>query len=906
MVRKQKAFFFPDDFSAELKNDTGKALTRAKRGARKASSTKAKVYNCETCKLYQSCQSPKIKRFGKGEKGILIISTAPSRIDDRDGVTFMGNDGDLLRSSLRQLGISLDRDCVRTSVVGCFPGMKNAYMEKEPTETQMKACRGRLLEDIRIVNPQLIICLGTPAIKSVLRPQHLKKVKFNTQLMHGQVLPYHEYGCWVGGAHKPSFYLAREKDQYSPADKNLFLYDLARCVAKLGKKLPKPLDREGCELITDPDEAIAYMEALINNGDPFSFDFETNELHAHLDGTDIYCVSFSTDPAHGVMIPLSLIDENGNPYFNDVELSYVCRTLGQLLASDVPKIVQNLNMEDSWSRRFFDTPVVNCIHDTMIGAHVMYCNSKSTGLGFQAFQMRGDDYKEILDVVHFPDASLKDQVTYSVLDSRYTFLAYKRQRRFFERHETLGAFFHGFMMRGAKALASYKHRGVRIDLDELAAFEKKYKEEQDRCLADVYGDPKVKAYEVEQEKTFNVDSPAQVGKVIYDGYKIESTKMTKGKNPSTDEATLVEIQKSTKNASVRRLLSNVLRFRKTCSALERVEGYRKVMGADGYIHPNYNLNRAATYRSSASDTNVQNVFKHDPELKKFRRCIKPSEGRVFLEGDQGSLEVRIIAMASNDRELIRQLKEGVDMHMKWAIRLFQKPKSEIDRDTERFWAKNLFVFPSFFGSTADSIAKNMAPLGVTKEHVFKVQAEFWEEFAGVKKWQAENREHYLLNGYLEGVTGFRSHGPLSYNQLVNYPIQGPAFHLVLNGIIRIEEDLVAKMFVDEGIRSLPIIEVHDSVTFDAIPNEITRIVPMVDSIMTHHYFEWQRDVPMVFEWEVGRNWYDMHGLAIRVCGDCGNETAHSDQKVKEEDKKFHIYDCMECGFVEKVEILPEA
>lgn len=898
MARKQKAFFFPEDFSPALKKDTAQALTRARRGSRRASSS-AKVYDCSTCKLHQACSSPKMKRFGKGEKGILIVSTAPGRIDDRDGITFAGNDGDLLRSTLKQLGINLDRDCVRTTVVDCFPGMKNAYNEKEPTETQMKACRARLLEDIRVVNPQLIICLGTPAVKSIIRPKYLKKVKFNTQLMHGQVVPYHEYGCWVGAAHKPSFYKAREKDKYSPDDKNLLLYDLARCVAKLGKKLPQPLERDACELITDADEAIAYIEALGDRGNPFAFDYETNGFHAHMAGADIHCVSFSYSSKHGVMIPLSMRDDDKKDYFNTVELSYVCDALGKLMKSDVPKVVQNLNMEDSWTRKFFGAPVVNCVHDTMIGAHVMYCNSKSSSLGFQAFQMRGDDYKEVIDVANFEDAPVEQQVIYSVLDSRYTYMAYRRQQRFFERYPILASFFYDLMMRGARSLASYKHRGIRIDEEKMGKFEEVYKKEQDRCLSEVFADPKVKSYEMAEEKTFNVDSPAQVGKVIYDGYGIEPTKRTKGKKPSTDEATLVEIQKSTKNASVRRLLGNVLRFRKTCSALERVEGYRKVLGPDGYIHPNYNLNRAATYRSSASDTNIQNVFKHDEELKKFRRCVVPSEGRVFLEGDQGSLEVRIIAMASNDQELIRQLKEGTDMHSKWASRLFEKPIGK--GDPERFTAKNLFVFASFFGSTAESIAKNMTM--IRKEHVFKVQAEFWEEFAGVREWQLRNRKNYILNGYLEGASGFRSHGPLSYNQLVNYPIQGPAFHLVLNGINHIEEDLVAKRFVEEQYKSLPIIEVHDSVTFDAVPAEIPGIVPMVDDIMTAHYFDWQRDVPLTFEWEVGRNWYDMFDLALRVCGSCEHVTAQSDEKVKEGDRKFHIYDCMECGSIEKVEIL---
>lgn len=894
-MAKQKAFFFPEDAGADLRKNPSKALKRAKRGARKSTPKASKLYDCSTCKLCSTCGSPKIERFGRGEKGILIVSTAPSRIDDRDGISFMGGDGDFLRSTLRKIGIDLDRDCVRTTVVDCFPGMKNKWQEKEPTDTQIKSCRSRLLADIREVKPKLIICLGTPAIKSIIQPQYLKKVKFNAQLMHGQVIPYHEYGCWVGGAFTPKFHLARKKDKFNPDDENLFLYDLARCVAKLGKPLPRPLDRDGCELIVNPDEAIAYIEALINNGDPFSYDFETNGLHAHMDGMTIYCVSFATSPDYGVMIPLDMCKPDGSPYFNQVELSYICSAMTKLFKSDVPKIVQNLNMEDSWTRRFFGTKPINVIHDTMIGAHVMYCNRKSTSLGFQSFQMRGDDYKEILDVVNFTDAPVKDQVTYSTLDSRYTMLAFKKQKKFFERNPTVGSFFYDLMMKGANVLASYKHRGVCIDEEELARFEQRYRQQQDECLKGIFSDPKVRAVELERGEAFNADSPSQVSKVLYEKYKIDPI----GKSKSTDEPTLSAISKSTTNASVRRFVSNMLTFRHTCSAIERVEGYRKVLGSDGKVHPNYNLNRAATYRSSASDVNIQNVFKHDEDLKTFRRSIKPSRGRVFLEGDQGSLEVRIIAMASNDQELIRQLKEGVDMHTKWASKLFEKPEDEIDKIVERYVAKNKFVFASFFGATPDSIAKNMPQLA--KEHVFKVQEEFWQEYAGVRAWQIRNRENYLLNGYLEGASGFRSHGPLSYNQLVNYPIQGPAFHMVLNGIIHIENDLVDGTFVQENIQTLPIIEVHDSVTFDAIPVEIGRVVELTEGIMTHHYFEWQRDVPLTFEWEVGRNWYDMYDLTFMMCDECGHVTAKSDQKIEEKGVKYHIYDCMECGKIEKVE-----
>ena len=888
--RSQPAFFFPDECGIDLKADTAKALKRSRKGAVKA---KVQVFDCNRCGLSKLCKTPKMEVFGRGQKRILLVGEYPDGVDDRDGIPFSGKSGTLLRSSLETVGIDIDRDCYRVHAVSCFPGYNNKGKLKKPSDVQVKCCQSVLAETIKQVKPKLILCLGTIALKNVI--QLNTEIKFNAPMMHGQCIPYHDLNCWVGGLFDPGFFESRKDDKFNPDDRNVFLFDLAKCLSKLGKPLPKPLDIEGNLFITDPDEAVQQLNFYSESESPVSFDYETTCLSAYAENADILSVQLSNEVESGIMIPLGMDNpETGNPYFNQVELSYVCNALRKFLISPAPKVVQGINMEETWSRQFFNIDrVENIIHDTMIGQRIV-CSHSKTSLDWQVILMAGHAYKHSVDITKFSSQVLNDLVNYGCWDARYTLMAYYRQMRIIDKKEDLKRF-NDLFQEGSLALASLKHNGVLIDKDELERFHEKYKAEQDRCLAEVQNNPEVRKFEAKEGKSFNTDSPAQVGKIIYNGYGIEPPKNTATGLGCTDEPTLQLVLSNTKNREVKSFLENVLRFRKTCSAVERASSYIELLDKDNFVHPNYNLFKVGTYRSSSNEPNIQNVFKHDPELYTFRKCIIAPPGMVILECDYGSLEVRIIAMGSGDRALIQQLIDGVDFHRKWAALLYEKSEADVTYD-ERYRTKNGFVFASFYGSNPESIARNMPE--IKKEHVFEVQRLFWDEYAGIKRWQEENRKHYLKYGYLKGFTGFRCNGLLSYNQLSNYPIQGPAFHLLLNGLVHVEEDLVRGTFKDEDIPAYPIIEVHDSLDFYVDPVKIPRVVELVDDVMTKQYYDWQGDVPLVMEWECGKNWYDMGDLELTSCSKCGDNVAHSVKKTEEE----KIFTCMICGGVRREKI----
>jgi DNA polymerase-1 len=802
-----------------------------------------------------------MKRFGKGEKGILLVGSHPNQKDDRAGYSFAGKDGQLLRKHLKTLGIDLEKDCVRTSAVAC------TRVDK-PTMEQIKACSKNLMRDISEVQPKAIICLGDVAVKALLeKPRALKSIKgsLTATIMHGLSISSKKYGCWVTSSYAPEFFLHRLEDDRVPDDQNLLLFDLASALGCVDKPLAEPLGEEGNVLLDTVEDAISSIKSLTNTQKPVAYDYETTRLTPWEKGSEVVSLSFTDRVESAYFIPLNFVNPRTyRPYFNSSEIVRIKEVWREFLESKTPKIVQNLNMEGSWDRIYFKANPQHWLHDTMLGAHVLYCRRSVSSLAFQVYHMVGHDYKGMVDTKNILASHIEDLFHYNCWDSRYTLMAYYYQKPRLEKEGRLQEFFE-FMFKGEKALLGLTCRGIPIDPQVLDELQKSFQKEQDGLVDKLRSMQGIKDYmkTVKSNAPFNCDSPPQLAAVLRNIYKVIPTKENKLPTTTTgllctDKNALPQIWEMVDDPEVKDMLGSVLRFRKCSSIIERADNYWKNMDKDNRVHPTYYL-LLNTFRSSSEDPNIQNVFKHDEELQTFRRCIVPSPGRIFMEVDESSLEVRVVAMASGDEELIRQIRAGVDPHEKWASLIFQVPQEDITK-MQRYEAKNGFVFLSFYGGTWQAAARRFP--NVRREHIHEVQKQFWREFAGVKEWQKRTINTYRNLGFTEGVSGFRRYGPLNINKIYNTPIQGPGFHLLLNSLIRLDlntEELTA--ILDEmGFQSKPLFEIHDSLTFDTVPEEAYDLHKVVSDIMVDNYFDWQREIPMKVDWDVGKNWYDMYSL----------------------------------------------
>jgi uracil-DNA glycosylase family 4 len=848
---------------------------------KKSSGTKTKkapqVYDCSTCGLSEKCKSHNIKRYGKGKAGILIIDEQPGRSDDKYNVPLVGAPGIFLKRQLKSFfDIDLDEDCVRTTVVKCYPGRDKKGKDKKATAKQILCCREKLLQDIAEVQPKLIICCGTKAIQAVANPAGLSA--FAVSNVHGLSFPVHEHKCWAGSTFRPSFFVRNRIDPGGKCDDAVFTNDLADILGGLDAPLPQPLKEESNLLITDVEQAVELLDHFATTTKPTSFDFEANTYNAFSEETITYTVSITDEVDSAICIPIHFI-ENGKPVWTDEELDRVIGALKRYLAGTSPKVVQNYYMEEMWSRKVFGTPMANFIHDTMVTAHVLNCNRKTTGLGFQVYSLTGHDYKKKVNVANLQEESLNEVASYNNFDSRYTFMSYLDQKVRLAMDSDL-QYFNDFFMRCLPVLANLKYRGVRLDTDIMDEMYDTYTAEKEELLTGVRKFHGVVTFESREDKkgntrTFNIDSGHHVREVLYDICKLPKEKKTPTELGCTDAEALFLTKQKANDAEITTFIDAILRFRKCCSLTERVQNYRNLMDEDGILHPNYNLHTAATYRSSANDPNSQNVFNHDKELKKFRKCIVPRKGHIIIEGDYGGLEVCVIGMASNDPVLAEQIinrrkwnlanpnaaAEGRlnphDSHRRWSAKLFQKSFEDITK-TERYNGKNGFVFPSFYGSQPRAMARYEGFRGIGEKHIQKVYDEFWEEYAIVREWQRGQIEFYNQNGGYLGPMGCKRPGPLSYFQLFNNIIQGAGFHLLLDALQRIDDEMIAR-----GLDSYAFLEVHDSIDFDMNPDEQTEVIQLSTEIMESKRFDWQRNIPLEVEWEIGRNnWYELEALEV--------------------------------------------
>jgi len=215
-----------------------------------------------------------------------------------------------------------------------------------------------------------------------------------------------------------------------------------------------------------------------------------------------------------------------------------------------------------------------------------------------------------------------------------------------------------------------------------------------------------------------------------------------------------------------------------------------------------------------------------------------------MEVDYKASEVRVLANYSQDKTLIEHLINNVDMHTKWGEIVSKKTQDEVDRDK----SKNGFVFPSFYGAGAYSIAKTF---DVDASQVEVWHGQLWDEYPDVKVWQEKMIQFYKDNFYVEGIMGFRRYGPMSVPEIINTPIQGTSFHLLLMALTDTNNELIEKRF-----KSQTILQVHDSIVFDVVDREIEDLILIAEKHLKKKRFRWQF-VGMEVEWKIGKNWLDM-------------------------------------------------
>lgn len=334
--------------------------------------TTSDIPKCGACGLYKNCKSPKMPVTGWGRRRILVVAEAPGEKEDQLNRQLVGPSGQLLKITLRQFGLELERDCWKTNAIICRPE-DNA----KPTPKQIEYCRPNLLSTIRKLQPRSIIALGGTATKSLFEPLNVSNAGSIT-VMSGWRIPSKDYGCWVCPTWHPA-YLLREED---PALSFWFRKHIRAATRVPDYEDPLPDFEDQVKVLFDPDRAAKAIRWFVKQGMPTAFDFETNCLKPDGPKARIVCCSLSNGD-RTVAYPMvgDAVDE----------------TI-KFLRSPVPKLGANIKFEDRWSRAVLKTGVRNWKWDTVQAAHLCDNRHGITSVKFQAFVLFGiADYNNYIE-----------------------------------------------------------------------------------------------------------------------------------------------------------------------------------------------------------------------------------------------------------------------------------------------------------------------------------------------------------------------------------------------------------------------------------------------------------------------------------------------------------------------------
>jgi len=440
---------------------------------------------------------------------------------------------------------------------------------------------------------------------------------------------------------------------------------------------------------------------------------------------------------------------------------------------------------------------------------------------------------------------------------------------------------------GCLALADVEANGIRVDVPRLKATIRETEGKIEGLTDSLHQTDMWKRWSKRFGDKTNGNSPLQLGVMLEEmGCKV---KKTKSGRVSTDAGTLAKIDDP--------FVVDLLKRKK----LEKLRGtylegvLREVV--DGYVHPVFNLHLVTTYRSSSDSPNLQNQPIRDPEIgKAIRTCFIPRDGHVLVEIDYSQLEVRIAACYHEDPTMLEYIKDPTkDMHRDMAAECYLLGTEEVSKPA-RFCTKNMYVFPQFYGDywgrcapnlwnaikemkletvLGFSLRKHLRSKGITRlgkvdgspeegtfaHHIQQVEARFWgERFPVYDQWKRDWFEAYNEIGGFDLLTGFRIEGVLKRNDVINYPVQGAAFHCLLWSLIRLQ-----KWLRRNRMKSKIVSQVHDSLVIDCCISELQDVLSEAKQIMT-------QDIRKVWLWiivdleveaEVGENnWWEKKEVEI--------------------------------------------
>lgn len=389
------------------------------------------------------------------------------------------------------------------------------------------------------------------------------------------------------------------------------------------------------------------------------------------------------------------------------------------------------------------------------------------------------------------------------------------------------------------ALADMQKRGIRVEKTAL--------KEYGNQLVDKIADLEQSIYS-EAGEVFNINSPKQLGLVLFEHLGLKGGKKTK-----TGYSTSVDVlEKLTKDYPICQMVLDYRHLSKLKSTY--ADGLANFIGEDNRIHGKFHQTITATGRISSADPNLQNIPIRMPLGRAIRKVFVPEEGYVFVDADYSQIELRVLAHASRDENMILAYKEGRDIHASTAAEVFGVPLEEVTSEQRR--QAKAVNFGIVYGISAFGLSQD---LNISRKKAQEYIDKYFETYPGIKQFLDKTVSDAKEKGVVE--TMFHRIRPVpelkssnfmqrSFGERVamNAPIQGTAADIIKIAMVRVNMRLK-----QEQRKSRLILQIHDELLIEASRDEIEIVTKILDEEMTQAA---KLFVPLEIEVHTGKNWFE--------------------------------------------------
>ncbi|MCH8647838.1 DNA polymerase I [Staphylococcus lugdunensis] len=392
----------------------------------------------------------------------------------------------------------------------------------------------------------------------------------------------------------------------------------------------------------------------------------------------------------------------------------------------------------------------------------------------------------------------------------------------------------------ARILADMEETGIYTDVNDLKKMQNELQEKLDNLVSEIY--------EAAGE-SFNINSPKQLGIVLFETLKLPIIKKTK-----TGYSTAVDVLEQLQGKHP--IIDYILEYRQLSKLQSTyVEGLQKVISDDQRIHTRFNQTLAQTGRLSSIDPNLQNIPIRLEEGRKIRKAFKPtSDDYVILSADYSQIELRVLAHMTQDESLKEAFIHGDDIHAATAMKVFGVEKDQVN-DLMRRQAKAV-NFGIVYGISDYGLSQN---LGITRKKAKAFIDDYLASFPGVKQYMTDIVKDAKANGYVETLLHRRRYIPditsrnfnlrsFAERTAMNTPIQGSAADIIKLAMVQFDKNVR-----ETNYHAKLLLQVHDELIFEVPKSEVQDFSEFVEEIMDNAL---TLSVPLLVDSSYGATWYD--------------------------------------------------